>query len=198
MHGEVTEVVRLTPSLVRIVLGGEGLDGFEPTPFTDQYVNALFIPEGAPYSAPFDLEAAGGRPGASPGRPALHDPVVEPRPQTGRDRLRCSRRYRVRGTVGEQRRGRRPPPVRRTDRCLCAERDCRLAPHGGRRECSACDRRLVGAGALRRSRDRRRSSSMDRSTNCPSTVRATSRCDGSTATPTSVTSAHLLAAVGGD
>jgi NADPH-dependent ferric siderophore reductase len=54
VHGEVEEVVRLTPSMVRVVLGGEGLARFEPTPFTDQYVNALLIPEGAPYSVPFD------------------------------------------------------------------------------------------------------------------------------------------------
>lgn len=57
MHGAVTEVVRLTPSLVRVVLGGDGLDSYEPTTFTDQYVNALFIPDGAPYTAPFDPDA---------------------------------------------------------------------------------------------------------------------------------------------
>ncbi|MFT3853150.1 MAG: siderophore-interacting protein [Ilumatobacteraceae bacterium] len=48
MHGEVVEVVRLTPSMVRVVLGGHGLDGYQPTDFTDQYVNALFAPPGAP------------------------------------------------------------------------------------------------------------------------------------------------------
>jgi NADPH-dependent ferric siderophore reductase len=58
MHGEVIETVRLTPSLVRVVLGGDGLDGFAPTPYSDQYVNALFVPDGAPYTVPFDLEAA--------------------------------------------------------------------------------------------------------------------------------------------
>lgn len=58
MYGGVEEVVGLTPSMVRVVLGGEGLEGFVPTSFTDQYVNALFVPEGAPYSVPFDLEAA--------------------------------------------------------------------------------------------------------------------------------------------
>ena len=54
MHGEVIEVVRLTPSMVRVVLGGPGLDGYTPVPYTDQYVNALFVPDGAPYAAPFD------------------------------------------------------------------------------------------------------------------------------------------------
>lgn len=67
MHGEVEEVVRLTPSMVRVVLGGEGFASFESTPFTDQYVNALFVPEGAPYAVPFDIEAA--RAGAPEHRP---------------------------------------------------------------------------------------------------------------------------------
>ena len=58
MHGEVMEAVRLTPTLVRVVLGGEGLEGFAPAPWTDQYVNALFVPDGAPYQVPFDLDAA--------------------------------------------------------------------------------------------------------------------------------------------
>jgi NADPH-dependent ferric siderophore reductase len=67
VFGEVQEVVRLTPSMVRVVLGGEGLAGFEPTPHTDQYVNALFVPEGAPYSVPFDVDAArAGAPGHRP------------------------------------------------------------------------------------------------------------------------------------
>jgi NADPH-dependent ferric siderophore reductase len=44
--------------MVRIMLGGDGLDGYEPTPFTDQYVNALFVPDGAPYDVPFDLDEA--------------------------------------------------------------------------------------------------------------------------------------------
>ena len=57
MHGEVVEVVRLAPRLVRVVLGGDGLDGFASTPYTDQYVNALFVPSGAPYTVPFDLDA---------------------------------------------------------------------------------------------------------------------------------------------
>lgn len=52
--GEVVEVQRLTPHLVRVVLGGEGLADYTPTDWTDQYVNALFVPDGAPYSVPFD------------------------------------------------------------------------------------------------------------------------------------------------
>lgn len=67
MYGEVVEVERLTPRLVRVVLGGGDLDSFESTEFTDQYVNALFVPDGAPYSVPFDLDAA--RAGAPEHRP---------------------------------------------------------------------------------------------------------------------------------
>ena len=62
LYGTVERVERLAPRMVRIVLGGEGLFGFEPTPFTDQYVNALFVPEGATYAPPFDVEAARAEP----------------------------------------------------------------------------------------------------------------------------------------
>ncbi len=58
MHGEVIEKIQLTPTMVRVVLGGDGLDGYTPATSTDQYVNALFVPDGAPYSAPFDEAAA--------------------------------------------------------------------------------------------------------------------------------------------
>lgn len=53
-YGTVIETEFLTPHYVRVVLGGEGLAEFEPAPFTDQYVNALFVPDGAPYAVPFD------------------------------------------------------------------------------------------------------------------------------------------------
>jgi len=43
----------ITPVLLRLVLGGEGLEGFDPTPYTDAYV-AAFPPPGASYAAPFD------------------------------------------------------------------------------------------------------------------------------------------------
>ena len=42
--------------MMRIVFGGGGLDSFTPTDCTDQYVNALFVPDGAPYQVPFDLD----------------------------------------------------------------------------------------------------------------------------------------------
>ena len=57
-HGEVLDVEELTPGMLRVTLGGPGLDAFEPTPFTDQYVNALFVPDGAPYAVPFDVDEA--------------------------------------------------------------------------------------------------------------------------------------------
>jgi NADPH-dependent ferric siderophore reductase len=53
-YGDVLEVQRLTPRMVRVVLGGAGLADFASTGWTDQYVNALFIPDGAPYGVPFD------------------------------------------------------------------------------------------------------------------------------------------------
>ncbi len=57
MYGEVRSTERLTPSMMRVVLGGGDLDEFAPSPYTDQYINAQFIPLGAPYTAPFDPDA---------------------------------------------------------------------------------------------------------------------------------------------
>jgi NADPH-dependent ferric siderophore reductase len=54
MYGEVIRTETLTPSLVRVVLGGDGLTDFEPVPFTDAYVNVALPPAGASYAAPFD------------------------------------------------------------------------------------------------------------------------------------------------
>lgn len=54
MHGEVVTTEVLTPHLVRVVLGGSGLEGFATPAGADAYVNAFFLPPEAPYSAPFD------------------------------------------------------------------------------------------------------------------------------------------------
>lgn len=54
MHGTVSSTTWLTPSMVRLELGGDGLAGFEMVDATDAYVNAAFPPAGAPYAAPFD------------------------------------------------------------------------------------------------------------------------------------------------
>ncbi|MCW2613485.1 MAG: siderophore interacting protein [Frankiales bacterium] len=56
MHGTVLRVERLTPSMVRVVLGDPGLEGFSPGDWTDGYVNAQFLPAGADYDVPFDDE----------------------------------------------------------------------------------------------------------------------------------------------
>jgi NADPH-dependent ferric siderophore reductase len=57
MYGEVVSTEVLSPQLVRIVLGGAGLDGIASPDGTDSYVNAHFVPDGAPYSVPFDDDA---------------------------------------------------------------------------------------------------------------------------------------------
>ncbi|WP_420453566.1 siderophore-interacting protein [Ilumatobacter sp.] len=57
-YGTVEEVARLGEAMIRVVFAGPGLDSFETTGRTDEYVNALFVPDGAPYRAPFDVERA--------------------------------------------------------------------------------------------------------------------------------------------
>ena len=57
-YGRVERLEELTPNMIRVTLGGDGLAGFEPTPFSDQYINAQFVPDGAPYSTPFDVDEA--------------------------------------------------------------------------------------------------------------------------------------------
>jgi NADPH-dependent ferric siderophore reductase len=53
---QVVSVTQLTPHMVRIVLGGEGLAGFGAGAFTDHYVKLQIPPQGASYTAPFDPE----------------------------------------------------------------------------------------------------------------------------------------------
>ncbi len=45
----------LTPRMLRLVLGGDGLGGFGAGPFSDHYVKLQIPPPGASYEAPFDL-----------------------------------------------------------------------------------------------------------------------------------------------
>ncbi|CAB4933891.1 unannotated protein [freshwater metagenome] len=54
--GTVVRTERVTPHLVRVVLGGEALAGFGAGDFTDHYVKLQLPPAGAPYAAPFDAE----------------------------------------------------------------------------------------------------------------------------------------------
>ncbi|NYI04385.1 NADPH-dependent ferric siderophore reductase [Allostreptomyces psammosilenae] len=48
---------RLTPHLVRVVLGGPGLRGFTAGEYSDNYVKLLFGRPGVRYPEPFDMEA---------------------------------------------------------------------------------------------------------------------------------------------
>lgn len=50
----MTSASWLTPALVRVVLRGDGLSGFEPPDVTDAYVNLAFPPAGAPYGPLFE------------------------------------------------------------------------------------------------------------------------------------------------
>ncbi|SDN45745.1 NADPH-dependent ferric siderophore reductase, contains FAD-binding and SIP domains [Klenkia soli] len=54
--GTVVRTERVTPHLVRVVLGGDALAGFGAGAFTDHYVKLQLPPPGAPYAAPFDAE----------------------------------------------------------------------------------------------------------------------------------------------
>jgi NADPH-dependent ferric siderophore reductase len=54
MHAHVLTTERLTPSLVRVVLGGDGLAGFTMVDATDAYVNLAFAPASASYGDRFD------------------------------------------------------------------------------------------------------------------------------------------------
>ncbi|MEM8748560.1 MAG: siderophore-interacting protein, partial [Actinomycetota bacterium] len=58
IYGTVEHTQRLTPTMMRVVFGGDGLADFAVTDRTDQYVNALFLPDDAGYTAPFDVEQA--------------------------------------------------------------------------------------------------------------------------------------------
>ncbi|MFF5706997.1 siderophore-interacting protein [Streptomyces sp. NPDC012794] len=52
----VVRTERLTPHMVRLVLGGDGLAGFDAGAHTDHYVKLLFAPEGVRYAEPWDLD----------------------------------------------------------------------------------------------------------------------------------------------
>lgn len=55
---EVLRKDQVTPSLIRIALGGGELERFTPTSYTDQYINAYFPPAHAPIEVPFDRDEA--------------------------------------------------------------------------------------------------------------------------------------------
>lgn len=51
----VLRTERLTPHMIRIVAGGEGLASFTPNEFTDAYVKVHFLVPGVAYPEPLDL-----------------------------------------------------------------------------------------------------------------------------------------------
>jgi NADPH-dependent ferric siderophore reductase len=55
-EAQVVRTERITPHMVRVVLGGEGLAGFAVEEYTDHYVKLLFAPEGVSYPEPFDVD----------------------------------------------------------------------------------------------------------------------------------------------
>jgi NADPH-dependent ferric siderophore reductase len=55
-HATVVSAEPLTPGMVRVVVGGDDLDGFNVGAFTDHYVKLQIPPPGAGYAAPFDAE----------------------------------------------------------------------------------------------------------------------------------------------
>src|SRR5215218_140773 len=54
--GEVLRTSYVTPHMIRVVLGGEGLTGLPAGEFTDHYVKLQFPPPGAPYAPPYDVD----------------------------------------------------------------------------------------------------------------------------------------------
>ncbi|MEV6342405.1 siderophore-interacting protein [Actinoplanes sp. NPDC051851] len=54
-EGLVTRVEQLTPHMVRVVVGGEGLTRITAGQFTDHYIKVLFPQPGVDYPEPFDM-----------------------------------------------------------------------------------------------------------------------------------------------
>ncbi|TDD87690.1 siderophore-interacting protein [Actinomadura rubrisoli] len=55
-RGTVLRTERVTPHMIRVVLGGGTLAGFGAGEFTDHYVKLLFPQPGVDYPEPFDME----------------------------------------------------------------------------------------------------------------------------------------------
>jgi NADPH-dependent ferric siderophore reductase len=56
-RAQVLRVQWITPHMIRVVIGGEGLAGFGAGAFTDHYVKLLFPVPGVTYPEPFDMDA---------------------------------------------------------------------------------------------------------------------------------------------
>ncbi|WP_405758068.1 siderophore-interacting protein [Streptomyces sp. NBC_01420] len=52
---QVLRTEQITPHMIRVVLGGDGLAEFALAGYTDHYVKLCFAPEGADYAHPFDI-----------------------------------------------------------------------------------------------------------------------------------------------
>jgi NADPH-dependent ferric siderophore reductase len=57
-RGVVLRTERLTPHMIRVVVGGDGLHGFELSGHTDHYVKLVFPHEGVDYPVPFSVRTA--------------------------------------------------------------------------------------------------------------------------------------------
>src|SRR5947207_1268679 len=55
-HATVVSAERLTPRMVRVVVGGDDLEGFDVGAFTDHYVKLQIPPPGVPVHALVELE----------------------------------------------------------------------------------------------------------------------------------------------
>ncbi|MFI6105469.1 siderophore-interacting protein [Streptomyces sp. NPDC051310] len=55
-EARVVRTERLTPHMVRVVLGGEGLSAFTTGEYTDHYIKLLFAAPGVTYPEPFDMD----------------------------------------------------------------------------------------------------------------------------------------------
>ncbi|MER6951300.1 siderophore-interacting protein [Nonomuraea sp. NPDC000554] len=54
-RGVVLRTEWITPHMIRVVLGGDGLDDFATSGMTDHYVKLVFLHEGVEYPAPFSV-----------------------------------------------------------------------------------------------------------------------------------------------
>ncbi|MET9804400.1 siderophore-interacting protein [Streptomyces sp. NPDC006368] len=54
-QARVIRTERITPHMVRVVLGGEELTGFGTGEFTDHYIKLIFPAQGVTYPEPFDM-----------------------------------------------------------------------------------------------------------------------------------------------
>ncbi|KAA2257905.1 siderophore-interacting protein [Solihabitans fulvus] len=55
-RAHVLRTERLTPHMIRVVVGGPALSGFTMGDFTDHYIKLLFLQPGVDYPQPLDLE----------------------------------------------------------------------------------------------------------------------------------------------